>query len=393
MNDVLIQKTNGGLGRKSPNGDMISGLVCNGVNVSGGVQVDTNYILASIDDATSLGIDASYDTENDVVVFEHINEFFRINPNGTLYLRLAAQTVKFVDLPDMTKTHAKSLLNYAEGAIRQIAIAFNPSSETVVGTGFADATAAIAKAQELAAAEFVAHKPVFVLIEGHKYSNSSPTSIRGLNAPLVGVVVGQAKAIADTYPNYAAVGTALGALSAAPVNAKISWVGRFNLYGGNLSIAAIGGTAIASLSDSTLDDIDTKGGIFFRTHVGRAGLYFNASHAADAITSDYAFIENSRTMNKAARLVREALLPWLESPQKIDPVTGKLSPEVVKFFESLGRKSLEEMLRNDEVSGLDVFVDPDQDLLATSQLDVKYEIIPTGSASKIVATIGFKNPF
>ncbi|MNU07249.1 hypothetical protein D3C72_2527450 [compost metagenome] len=51
------------------------------------------------------------------------------------------------------------------------------------------------------------------------------------------------------------------------------------------------------------------------------------------------------------------------------------------------------MVANQEVSAFDVYVDPKQNILSTSELKVKAEITPIGTARKIMVDLGFKNPF
>ncbi len=396
MNDVIIVKGSGGLGRRTESQDGISALLCNGIPVNGGVQPNTLYLLASVDDALSLQITPEYDLNNGILVYEHISEFFRMNPNGTLYLMIADINSTYTDLIEHS---CKKLLRKAQGKIKRVGVVWNPYGGVTVRPFEAGSPQidAILSAQTLYLSEFAAHRPVFFILEGKNYSpTSTPYNIRGLNAEGVMVVVGQSIVTANkhaNYASYAAVGTALGARSAAAVNVKHSWVDKFNCYGGSLTVAGINGEKIDDISDAVQDAIDEAGAQFFRTHTGISGYYFNSTATATSATSDYAYAENVETMNKAARLVRAALLPYLESPQKIDPKTGKLSTEVVKQFETIGKRSLEEMLRNDEVSGINVYVDPDQNLLATSKLEIQFEIIPTGSASKIIAKLGFKNPF
>ncbi len=392
MNDVVIEKGSGGLGRRTESEDATSGLVVNGPAVAAGVQLNTPYLFASLDDAVSLGITPDYDINNNVLVYEHIKEFFRIAPNANLWFMLSEDTDSYEYL---IAQNGVNLLRHAEGKIRRMAIAWNNTYEAPLGPD-SEQVKAIAKAQEIAVAEFSEHRPVFFILEGKRISFGNPFNVRSLNAENVMVVIGQSLGVAlrsIKHNLYGAVGTALGARAKAAVNVKHSWVDRFNCYGGSLTAAGINGNKIEGLTKGMLEALDAAGYQFFRTHTGISGYYFNSTATATSVTSDYAYAENVETMNKAARLVRAALLPYVDSPQKIDPKTGKLSAEVIKQFETVGRKGLEEMLRNDEVSAIDIYVDPNQNLLATSELVVKFEIIPTGSTSKITAKLGFKNPF
>jgi hypothetical protein len=116
LNDINITKLSGGLGRREPNNDMVSALVANGVAVSGGVQLNTVYRLNSLNDAIALKIDASYDSTNNILLYEHIKEYFRINPSGELWLLVPAQSVSYADMVDKTNVNgAKKVLNEAEG--------------------------------------------------------------------------------------------------------------------------------------------------------------------------------------------------------------------------------------------------------------------------------------
>lgn len=393
LSDVTIIKRTGGLGRRSPGGDMISGLLANGVDVSGGVQIGTPYRLASIQDALALLIDEAYDTTNNVLVYEHIKEFFRINSNGDLWLMLLPKAENFKDMVDPAKeANALKLLQAAGGAIRQLGVAYNPAVTVADDTAL---VAAIAKAQELAVYAYSVHMPVEIILEGKGYDLEDAVDFRSLNAEGVTVMVGQSLSVANTGGNetYAAVGTLLGAVSKAAVNENVGWVQEFNVMGGSLQAAAISGVAYQNIGQGKLNTLNDEGAVFFRTHIGRPGYYFNDSHTCTDLLSDYAYIEMNRTIHKAVRLVREALLPRVNSPVLIDAENGTLSPEVIKSIENDGNRALEAMLSNQEVSAMDVYVDPAQNILATSELQVSFSLVPTGTARQINVTIGFENPF
>lgn len=391
MGELIITKTTGGLGRRTDSGDAISGFLANGVAVAGGVQLSTVYRCKSIDDVIALQIDADYDSDNSVLVYEHLFETFRVNPNADIYLMLLPQATSYEDMLDLTIAgNAKKLLLEADGDIKQLAVAYNPS---LAVTDFTDTAAAIAKAQALAADEYTKHRPVEILLEGKGWDFDNPTDLTALNAENVSVMVGQSNSVASGDATYAAVGTLLGAVTRAAVNENIGWVREFNVLGGDLQVGAISGTKLSDISDGALATQSDNGAIHFRTHAGRAGLYFNDSFTCTLLTSDYCYIENNRTIHKAVRLIRQALLPRVNSPVLVDGDTGQLPPSVTKSIETDGRKALEAMIAEAEVSSIDIFVDPAQNILSTSELKVAFEVVPTGTARTIRATIGFKNPF
>lgn len=232
--------------------------------------------------------------------------------------------------------------------------------------------------------------PFEVILEGKGFTVDA-ASLAGSDSENVSVVVAMDLEKASKYKNSAAVGLALGAISKAKVSENIAWIEKFNLTGEGFAKAGfVGGKEIKDLG--TLRELNEKRFIFTKTHTGLPGLYFNDSHTCTLGTLDFAYVENNRTINKATRLLRTALLPKLASPVLVD-IDGKLPQSVSKSFEGLCRSALEGMVGNQEVSDFDVYVDPKQNILATSELKVKAEITPIGTARKIMVDLGFKNPF
>ena len=377
LNDVVITKLSGGLGRRNPEQDMVSGLLFDGAATT---KLALNKIerLASLEDAEALGITADYDV-NGQSAFYQIQQFFRMNPSGDLYIMVTTGT-SYEEIAGK----AMDMQEKANGNIRQMAIIYSGA------TTFAQTQAAVLKAQTEADLAYKDYMPFEIILEGKGFTVDAP-SLDGSNAENVSVVVAMDVEKARTYKNTAAVGLALGAISKAKVSENIAWIEKFNLTGEGFSKAGfVGGEEIKTLG--TLGDLNEKRFIFARTHTGLPGVYFNDSATCTTGTSDFAYVENNRTINKATRLLRTALLPKLASPVLVD-IDGKLPQSVSKSFEGLCRSALEGMVANQEVSAFDVYVDPKQNILATSELKVKAEITPIGTARKIMVDLGFKNPF
>ncbi|WP_343707720.1 DUF2586 domain-containing protein [Flavobacterium sp.] len=434
LNDVVITKLSGGLGRRNPEQDMVSGLLFSGLETSS-LKFDTIKRIASLEDAEALGIDENYDINGQSAYYQ-IQQFFRLNPSGDLYV-MVVDKASYAD----TAGKAMDMQEKANGNIRQMAIIF--SGETT----FAQTKDALAIAQEQVDLAYTDYMPFEIILEGKGFDvavEADSPSLALLNSENVSVVIamdvekafeqkliqqdtnkvytlksgeelvpsqsssdiynvrdadGLKKdgsvvlefAFQESYKNTAAVGLALGALSKAKVSENIAWIEKFNLTGNGFAKPGfVGGKEIKSLGD--LRTLTEKRYIFTRTHTGLAGVYFNDSHTCTTGTSDFAYIENNRTVNKATRLLRTALLPKLASPVLVD-IDGKLPQSVSKSFEDLCRNALEGMVANQEVSAFDIYVDPKQNILATSELKVKAEITPVGTARKIMVDLGFKNPF
>ncbi len=439
FNDVVINKLSGGLGRRTPNQDMVSGLLFNSTNnAAGKIEKDKVYRLASVKDAESLGIDESYDTGG-VSAYYQISQFFRMNPSGDLFIMRSEET----DYPTLIENRVEEMLLKAEGAIRQLAIIHS------VGN-FVETKNAIAKSKTVTKNAFENHRPVEIILEGKGFDVKAPLDLKELDAENVSVVIamdkelaikgkyfvkgtsdeytlkeneealiaantgdvtvtfknekGEIEAVKDekddllileykvTYENTAAVGVLLGAVSKAKVSENVAWVEKFNLTGdGFQSVGLINGQEL--VTEGQMKTLDEFKYIFTRKHTGVPGVYFNDSHTCTKPTSDFTYIEANRTINKAARIARTALLPKLNSPVLVDSDTGKLAPSVVKGFETLCRAALERMISNEEVSEIDVLVNPSQDILANSTLEIQMSIVPMGTARRIIVNLGFKNPF
>lgn len=413
---VNIVRTNGNLGRKDPSQDMISGLCTTGVAVSGGAALNTIYELNSVDDAEDLGINAAYDTTNVTLVYYHIKEFFRLCPNGKLFIILVAQSATLTQLCDKATTNglAKLLRDpKCRGKIRQVAVARNPASgysPTLANGIDSDSIAvsggvysgAVVKAQALAEEERDQHRPVFILVEGRSFNGTAPSAIdlRASNCNKVALTILQDKAVGDAnalYAGHAAVGTVLGLIAARKVNESIGWVQECNIQSAAdeafVSPALSSNTLISSYSLTDQNTLDTKGFILAKTYEGYPGVFVQDSPTCALVSDDFSTIENNRTMDKAERKVYLRLLPKVNSPQKVDAATGKLAPGVCKYFEAEAENELQSMVTGEEVSGVDAWVDAEQDILSTETLEVKVEITPTGKAKTITAVLGFKNPF
>lgn len=391
MNDVNVVKVGGGLGRLTPSTDGVSAIIANAVAAGSFVLGDV-YTFRRIEDVTAIGIDAAYDAANNILVYEHLKEAFRINPNIVIWFMGVAQTVLYKDMVDPTNASgAKKLLIAAGGEVNQLAVAYNPTTPV---TTTAALLLAIPKAQLLADAEYISHRPLHILLEGAGFDSASFTSYHGLAAPSVSVFVGQDSTVASAnvaFNRYAAIGTLLGAVSLAAVNVNIAWVQNFNLLGDTLVDWAVKNVPSIGVTETIQDNIAAAGLISFRNHANRTGIYFTDSFTCAELTDDYAYIESNRTANKATKLIRAALLPYLNAPITVDTVTGKIDIAEISAMQSAGRKAIDENMKN-ELSGFTFTIDPDQNILSTSLLETELSLVPTGTARNINVKLGFSNP-
>lgn len=403
LSDVTIIKGNGGLGRRIPSADGIVGVLTTGVAVGGKLVLGTTYKLAGLSDAATIGIDAAYDTTNSVLVYNLLAELFRVNPNATVYLLVAPQATTMVDLVDPTKVFGPQILTDAEFSIVTLVVALNPASgysETLLTGLDAQVLATVPQAQLLADYADSIHAPVSAIgIEGLHFNGTVTLAkdLRTLASNKVSVIIGQdaSSAAATAKPNHAAIGAWAGSVSKAKVNENIGWPEKFPLTDTKkwLKPALSGGTSLIAYTVAQLNQLDDKGYVFVRSIPQLPGLYFNDSHTCTTVADDYSRSEMNRTMDKAIKAVRGALVPKLKSPLLVDEVTGFLQPATVADFETQAQGQLDLMAGDLEISSGDVYINPEQNILSTGILAVEVEIVPTGTAHTISVTIGFNNPF
>ncbi len=391
-------------------------------------------------------------------IYYQVQEFFRLNPTGELWLGLYQRkcTVTFADDATFEATLAvgKILTNSTKSLTGKI-ISFDAGANTVIidsdATGWAAsdsinagggattvdsptpviandmtkletlqnatsgelrqvgiydealyATATLNSLQTSVTALQALHMPLNVLYAGNLKSVADISTLTDLQTlsdqNISSVILQDGKGEGFGYfknsslnPNkntISALGAVLGAVSKAAVHESILWIQKFNLVTGTeLDVPAFGnGTLVSAVSSNVLTSLNSKNYIFGRKHFGISGTYVNDSWTAVSQTSDYATIENNRTVDKAVRNIRTNLLPLVGNPLYLSD--GLLSEDTIAYFKNEAERALEAMERDEELSEYSVLIDPDQDVLATSKVVVTVKIVPVGVARTIEVNIG-----
>lgn len=386
MNDVIFNRGNGALGRPLPSRDHVSGLCMpmTDANLPAGFATDDRIKkVFALAEAEALGV-VSTDA-NTAHAHYQVSEFFRMNPKGELYLYL------YDDTSTDPVVIAQPVIELPEnGEVRQLAVWLDDG----ILTATVDAMQAVVEAMR------VLHRPFTAIMAFSDFAAAEDWSLapdlRALENDGVAVVIGgdgsgDGAALATTGNNIPMLGAVLGAVSAASVHESIGWVAKFNFSDGSeLEKPIIGDVSnlVNDISDTLLTSLTDKGYIFGRKHIGITGTYLNDSSNTDLATSDYAYIENTRTIDKAIRGVRARLLPQLSSPVYLND-DGTLREDTVANMRALALKSLDEMQQAGEISARDVIIDPTQPILSTSKLVIGVKIVPVGVARNIEVNISF----
>ena len=186
------------------------------------------------------------------------------------------------------------------------------------------------------------------------------------------------------------MGATLGNVSFAKVNESIAFVSKFNLVTGTGldEVAFATGDLFKDISTNLKDSLNDFHYTFLRKLDGVSGTFNSDSFTAISITSDFATIENNRTMDKAVRDINTNVLPLLNSPLFVNE-DGTLREDTISLFRNSADKPLVDMLAGDEISARKVTIDPSQNVLASSVLNIGVLIVPVGVARNIVFNIGF----
>jgi hypothetical protein len=320
------------------------------------------------------------------IMHYHISEFFRLQPKGKLYVSIQATA----DVGTFSKV--TDLQNFANGEIKQLGI-YDKSTAFV--------TSHCTTLQSICNTLATNDKPLASVILSGEISATADltvftTNLKTLTASSVSVCIGQDgaakgfKIFKATGKSITNLGEMLGAVALAKVSESIAYLAKFQVATSELDVIAFAnGQLWTALSDGTKVNLDSYGYCFLRKVVDlEGGSYHNRPYTAIADTSDYAFIHNNRTINKAIKSCRVVLLPETGSPIKVN-ADGTLSEDVIGYFKGLCDQALDIMVSNGELSGFATIIDPAQDILATGILTITVQLLPLGTADFIVVNIGF----
>jgi len=319
--------------------------------------------------------------------YYHISEFFRINPKGYLY-------VGFFAVPgSYTFGEVATIQNFSNGVIRQVGVMKDPTS----AWSSSDLTAL----HTACAALDDPHKPLSAIYAADLSGTVDISTLPDLNTLSANKASdcisqdagGQGNFLwVTTKKSVTNLGVMLGTVSLSKVSESIGWVGKFNISDGvECEVLAFANGQLFSssaISDTLLGVLNDRRHVFLRKFVGQDGSFWNGGHAAISVSSDYAYIEDNRTIDKAIRGIYTNILPYLNSPIQLNS-DGTLSDNTVATFENAVRPNLDQMVRDGELSDYKPTVNPNQLVLVTGKVVVSVQLLQSGVARNIEVPIGF----
>lgn len=400
---VTINKVRGGLVRATDTSDRTVLLVCGATAIPSKLPDYKAVKLNSIEALEQLTWTEETDTKNKELLYYHASEVFRLSPERDLWGMVVPKTKKVSEL---------ALEDEFINGIRAID---GVNTIGVAGlTADEDLPTAINAMQLLV--EDLLEDNIYidcVMLEGlgtYLTDASSAEDLRALEAENISVIVAQDYDVAQSqteYNNYAAVGSALGMLSVRYVHENMGSVdieshprtakgtADYSMLDKTLgrwvNPALSNGTMMTSVSKSDQKTLNEKGYIYASSFQGYAGVFFSNSHTCVAKDTDYAYIEYNAVWNKAAKLVRNTLIPRVRSRVDADPSTGYIASETIAYWSSLVRQALDTMTNANDVSDFDVYIDPSQAAVSDKPFEVQIKLVANGIVHEFSVDLGFTN--
>lgn len=413
-----ILKINGGLGQQAPSDRNVAGLViAAGYEVGATFVFDTVYELNSLDDAEALGLNAASDAnaaaDTTALTWYHISEFFRLNPDGKLFVyngdAVAAASIFGAAGP------ADALMAASANSIRYMGVVFgfDPDAVLTISGGFADFVPTVqAAAQAWCTARAEAHVFVDTVVVEGVAASTTLVDLKALDSPQVHITVasdhGYLADFAAAFLKTAAVGSVLGSIGVRMLSESIGSA-TLERYPStrrgavNYSIVdtrqnrwtKVGLSTGVAFNDTTQvvrDELTDKAYGYAGAYEGYSGVYFNSDATCTLVTDDFNTIHTNRIWNESARGVRRALTPRMNSRVRIDGPTGNIAPETIADWDAAAKRELETLLAEDEIADFTFTLDPAQDVISQGKVITKLRIVPQGIAKDIECEIGFINP-
>ncbi len=314
----------------------------------------------------------------------HIQEYFRANPKGDLYVGLYPVPVGAYDF-----TEIQTVQQFANGKIKQIG-AYYKATQT---------STHVTAAQAVATALEVLNMPLVIGISGDCSATTigALTDLATLTAPQVFINVGQdgANIGNDIFRSMAksigSIGAQLGTISKSAVSQSIAEVGAFNVVtGAELDVIAFTtGELYSAQSQTALGNLENKKYTFLvKQQPGLAGSYWNYAYTAVTLANDFSTIERNRTIYKAIRGGRVALLPLLNARLTLN-ANGTLTPQSIEGYKSVLEPGLDDMQTSGDLSGSGIVINPAQNVLATSKVAITLKLLGVVIGKDIEVGIGF----
>lgn len=382
---VKITLGSGGLGRVSASADGVAGLLLTGAAVDGKLELNKHYQLSSTKDLSAFGVTQ----ENNPLLYREVLSFYAQAGEGAELHLLVAPVA--TSLTAMVASEASSpLCRLIEGAAGRIKIVGvnrlpEPTEEADTTEGIsADAIAAADAAQKTAESFAARIMPFRLLMPASDWTGEGTFAPNKCSYNRVAMVLASEGELKDHHP--AAIGMVLGRAAKAEPHQDL----------GRVKFGSLAPTGFFTDGSTYLEQqgmaksLNEKGYIFFMHYPGKNGCYLNGCPTATADTDDYATLNNGRIMDKAMRLAYDTYISEIMDNIAVGD-DGKLPAGVCRSFESMIENAVSVQMEG-QISSFKAYVDPEQNILSSSTLEVECSLVPLGVLKTIEVLLSFSNP-
>lgn len=385
--NIKIKLENGALGQVAATADGVAGLILTGTAVQDKVALNKVIQLSSTRDLKTLGITA----DNNPLVYKDVTAFYEQAGDGAeLYLVIVPEATTLTQMCSAEDgSPLKKLIDYAKGRIRLVGINRIAPAEYEADTAQgidADVITAAETAQNVAADYQAKIAPFRLLIPALSWTGTTENLFKPREASYnrIGVILAADQKIGDIASP--AIGRILGRAAAIPVNYSIARVKSGTIAAAGYMSDGRTPEECAGLHESLHD----AGYIFYRTFIGKNGYYLNDDCMAAPLSDDYSSLNLGRVIDKAIIIAYTTYISEIQDSIEVDE-NGQLSQALCTYFESNIQNAIAAGMQN-EISDFNVHINPKQNVLSTSTMDIGCAIIPKGILRTINLTLGFSNP-
>lgn len=387
---VTFTYGNGALGQTIASAD---GLLC--LIVVGAASVDdtfvlaTNYSIRKTADLEALGVTA----DNNALLHKTVSDIYKEAQEGTqLFVCGYPDTLTMSAVLDKENPYARNIIESTNGQVRGLIITKVAKEGATIENGLdSDVAQAMMNANALGdwSAE-TKYAPIFTIIDGLGFSGDPQelVDLKTYSYNRVGVVIGATEKGSANQ----AVGFVAGRIARSSVDKNIGRVADGALN----TLTMFAGDKAIELAD--IESIYNKAYITFSTFTGRAGYFISDDLLATKETDDYNQLTRRRTIDKALRIAYAVLVEKLLDKVPVKSDGTMLQPVIIGWQQDVENAIAINMTANDELSadssgpsdrGVQCFIDPTQDVLATSTVNVELRVRPFGYARYIKVVLGF----
>ncbi len=386
--NVIITLANGALGRVTATDDGVAGLILTGAAVEGKMELNKVYSFSSTRDLKNYGITE----ENNPLVYKDVTAFYDQAGDGAeLYLLVVSTATTLVQICDVAdESPLRKLIDSARGRIRLVGINRLPPPEYVADTENTgidnDAVLAASSAQNVAMDYEDRVNPVRILMPALLWDGSREKLFKPREASFnrTGFVLAADKKIGQTMS--IAIGEVLGRAANVSVHVSIARVKD----GAISSSGFMSDGRTPEEASGLYNTLNDAGYIFYRTFVGKNGYYLNDDHLAAPLSDDYSSLSYGRVIDKAIIQTYVTYINEIgDNVQVADD--GTLPQGLCKYFETRIENAVANAMQ-EEISSFTAFIDPKQNILSSSRMDVSCKIVPKGILREINVILGFDNP-